>query len=117
MSDSSEAHDFSSRRAAVYQHGELAGHIEESEDDGWTFTYVEGYMGTPVSLTLPLQAEAYSFSSFPPVFEGLLPEGPQLEALLRKHKIDRGDAFRQLVIVGGDLVGSLTIEELPAPMD
>ena len=40
-----------------------------------------------------------------------LPEGPQLEALLRMHKIDRSDTFRQLVIVGADLVGSLTVKE------
>ena len=45
---------------------------------------------------------------------GLLPEGPQLEAILRKHKIDRADCFRQLIIVGQDVVGSLTIEECPA---
>ena len=36
----------------------------------------------------------------------------QLEALLRKHKIDRNDAFGQLVIVGSDLVGSLTVTKL-----
>jgi serine/threonine-protein kinase HipA len=47
----------------------------------------------------------------------LLPEGPQLEALLRKHKIDRHDAFRQLVTVGEDLVGSLTVHELQPPND
>lgn len=52
---------------------------------------------------------SYVFTTFPLVFEGLLPEGPQLEALLRKHKIDRNDAFRQLITVGGDLVGSLTV--------
>jgi serine/threonine-protein kinase HipA len=44
----------------------------------------------------------------------LLPEGPQLEAILRLHKIDRSDCFRQLITVGQDLVGSLTIEQDPA---
>jgi serine/threonine-protein kinase HipA len=43
--------------------------------------------------------------------EGLLPEGPQLEAILRRHKIDRGDCFGQLMAVGKDVVGSLTVEE------
>ena len=38
--------------------------------------------------------------TFPPPFEGLLPEGAQLEALLRNHKIDRDDAFGKLVVVG-----------------
>jgi serine/threonine-protein kinase HipA len=37
-----------------------------------------------------------------------------LEAILRKHKIDRGDCFGQLMVVGQDVVGSLTVEEWPA---
>jgi serine/threonine-protein kinase HipA len=43
------------------------------------------------------------------VFDGLLPEGAQLEALLKTHKIDRNDYFKQLVTVGRDLVGSLSV--------
>ncbi|CAN5474644.1 HipA N-terminal domain-containing protein [soil metagenome] len=104
----------SGRRAAVYQQGELAGYVEATGDGGWRFTYRDEYAGQAVSLTMPVRQEAYSFASFPAVFEGLLPEGPQLEALLRKHKIDRTDAFRQLVTVGGDLVGSLTVVEAGA---
>lgn len=103
------------RRAVVCQHGEPAGHLEEAEEGRWTFCYLDGYVGAAVSLTLPVRAEPYRFDGFPAVFEGLLPEGPQLEALLRKHKIDRGDAFRQLVTVGADLVGSLTVEEITNP--
>lgn len=89
--------------------------MERQHDGGWTFTYGKDYPGPPVSLTLPIQKEPYHFLAFPPVFEGLLPEGPQLEALLRKHKIDRSDSFRQLITVGGDLVGSLTVREAAPP--
>ena len=49
---------------------------------------------------------------FPAVFEGLLLEGNQLEAMLRRYKLDRSDLFGQLVVVGEDLVGSLTVREL-----
>ena len=38
-----------------------------------------------------------------------MPEGEQLEALLKKQKIDRNDCFTQLVTVGEDLVGSLSV--------
>ena len=100
------------RRAAISQAGELAGYLDEIEGEGWRFSYLGDYRGAPVSLVLPLRSEPYRFDSFPAVFEGLLPEGPQLEALLRTHKIDRGDAFRQLVTVGADLVGSLTVSEV-----
>ena len=100
------------RRAEIRQGGVCAGFLDESRDGSWTFNYLPDYSGPPVSLTMPVRGEAYWFSGFPPVFEGLLPEGPQLEALLRKHKIDRNDAFRQLVTVGADLVGSLTVCEV-----
>jgi serine/threonine-protein kinase HipA len=35
-----------------------------------------------------------------------------LEGLLRQKKIDRSDLFFQLVAVGGDLVGAVTVEEV-----
>jgi serine/threonine-protein kinase HipA len=101
--------------AGVRQQGVLAGHLKSTAQGGWQFSYLESYQGPPVSLTLPVRREPYSFPAFPAVFEGLLPEGPQLEALLRRHKIDRHDAFRLLVTVGRDLVGSLTVEEESSP--
>ena len=97
------------RRAAIFQSGILAGHLEEVLDGGWSFVYVKGYVKIPISLTLPVRQEAYTFKEFPAVFDGLLPEGAQLEALLKTHKIDRNDYFKQLVTVGRDLVGSLSV--------
>lgn len=101
-------------RAEISQHGQPAGVLQGLTDGTWTFTYSPAYTGQAVSLTLPLRREPYQFTSFPSIFEGLLPEGPQLETLLRKHKIDRNDPFRQLVTVGEDLVGSLTVREITA---
>ena len=43
-------------------------------------------------------------------FEGLLPEGIMLEGLLRYAKIDKNDYFSQLIQVGHDLVGNVTVE-------
>ncbi|MCF7733656.1 MAG: HipA N-terminal domain-containing protein [Akkermansiaceae bacterium] len=100
------------RQAAIFQHGRLAGHLRSTGPGTWAFAYEGGYDGPPVSLTLPVRVEPYDFPEFPAFLEGLLPEGPQLEALLRKHKIDRHDAFRQIVTVGEDLIGSLTVREL-----
>jgi serine/threonine-protein kinase HipA len=98
------------RRSAVSQMGTLAGYLEEMDDGVWSFTYCPDYIGPAVSLTMPLRSERYTFDRFPSVFEGLLPEGVQLEAVLRKHKIDRDDPYGLLIVVGADLVGSLTIE-------
>lgn len=100
------------RSAEVFQLGHLAGWLEELSSGAWQFTYRPGYEGLPISLTMPTRGEPYLFDKFPAVFDGLLPEGLQLEALLRKHKIDRNDLFRQLMIVGEDMVGSLTVREV-----
>lgn len=100
------------RRAMIRQHGVPAGELTELDGGRWMFGYASGYAGPAVSLTMPVREEPYGFAGFPPFLEGLLPEGPQLEAILRKHKIDRGDCFGQLMAVGADLVGSLTVEAL-----
>lgn len=89
----------------------FAGFLEELEDKTYRFVYEPDYMGPPVSLTMPVKQQIYEFKKFPPFFEGLLPEGTQLDALLRKFKIDRNDFFSQLLQVGTDVVGAVTIEE------
>ena len=99
------------RKAEVYVQDRLAGTLEEIAEHGYlfSFSYLESYVGPPVSLTMPTQARVYSFKEFPPFFEGLLPEGPQLDALLRQEKIDRTDYFGQLAAVGADLVGDVNV--------
>ena len=79
-----------------------AGILEKLEDGKYQFTYHPDYQGAPVSLTMPLTNKIYEFDKFPPFFEGLLPEGIMLEALLRKYKLDRNDYFGQLIKVGQD---------------
>jgi serine/threonine-protein kinase HipA len=97
--------------AYVYVNGIKAGTLEELEGRQYKFTYIANYQGAPVSLTMPLTNKVYDFDLFPPFFEGLLPEGVMLEALLRKYKIDKNDYFGQLIVVGQDVVGAVTIEE------
>ncbi|BCZ98091.1 TPA: HipA N-terminal domain-containing protein [Legionella pneumophila] len=100
------------RKACVSVDGIKAGTLEELQGGTYQFTYFEDYHGAPVSLTMPLKNKVYEFDVFPPFFEGLLPEGIMLEALLRKYKIDKNDYFGQLILVGQDVVGAVTIEEL-----
>lgn len=98
------------REAIVLVHGVAAAVLSEADDgSGYRLVYDPGYAGPPVSLRLPRRAEPYVFDRFPPFFDGLLPEGLQLEALLREAKLDRDDYFAQLLTVGGDLVGAVTV--------
>jgi len=99
------------RRARVLIHNIAAGILEELDNNQYHFHYLPEYQGPPVSLTMPCKKNSYDFAQFPPFFEGLLPEGSQLEALLRKYKLDKYDYFGQLVQVGSDVVGAVTIIE------
>ena len=101
------------RKAEVYIHGNKAGMlIEEEKNARYRFEYEEGYDGPPISVTMPVARRVYRFDRFPPFFEGLLPEGSNLEMLLRSQKIDRVDAFGQLTAVGADTVGAVTVAEV-----
>lgn len=99
------------RRVEVFVGNALAGYFIE-DDNKYVFEYAEGYTGQSVSLTMPVSKQKFSFDTFPPFFDGLLPEGQQLEGLLRQHKVDRGDYFSQLMAVGNDLVGAVTVKEI-----
>ncbi|MEP0860266.1 MAG: HipA N-terminal domain-containing protein [Ignavibacterium sp.] len=101
------------RKAKVYNFGIPAGELIEIEPGRkYKFVYYNDYKGKPISLTMPVNKKEYEFDEFPPFFDGLLPEGVQLEALVRQMKIDKNDYFSQLVCVGKDLVGSVTVEEV-----
>lgn len=100
------------RKAVILVNGVKAGIFEELDHTKYKFSYIHGYNGPPISLTLPLSDKEYEFEQFPAFFDGLLPEGTLLEALLRKAKLDQNDYFGQLLQVGHDVVGAVTIEEL-----
>lgn len=98
------------RTADVFVHDRLAGRlVEEAPGRAYTFAYAPGYDGPPVSLTMPVREAPYRFDRFPPFFDGLLPEGWQLEALLKRAKLDRPDRMGQLLAVGADTVGAVTV--------
>lgn len=96
--------------ARIYQQNQLAGILEARDDGSYRFTYDAAFKGEPVSLTMPTSQRVWEFPRFPAPFEGLLPEGVQLDALLRLRKLDSHDLFGQLLAVGHDVVGSLRIE-------
>ena len=101
------------RKAKVFVNGTEAGTLSEiSKGKEYLFEYGEGYSGLEISRTMLVKQRTYQFHEFPPFFEGLLPEGIQLEGLLKTRKIDRNDLFSQLVVVGEDLIGVITVKEV-----
>ena len=97
--------------ANVFVNGCQAGELREVERGSkYRFVYFETYKGPSVSLEMPTTQLTYEYDRFPPFFEGLLPEGIMLEGLFRQLKIDRNDLLSQLIAVGGDMVGNVTVE-------
>ncbi len=101
------------RSAEICMHGLPAGTLKEIvPGKSYRFIYFESYKGTPVSLTMPVKESAFAFDRFPPFFDGLLPEGVLLEGLLKQRKIDTYDYFSQILAVGNELVGAVTVKEI-----
>ena len=100
------------RRAEVLMHGIPAGILEEIETGKkYWFIYFGKYIGHSIELTMLVDGKEFVFNRFPPFFDGLLPEGLLLEGLLRQRKIDKFDYLSQLIAVGNDLVGAVTVQE------
>jgi len=101
------------RKAKVFVKGVNAGTLTElKQGKEYEFEYLDGYNGLEVSRTMPAKVKVYKFDEFPPFFDGLLPEGIQLEGLLKIKKIDKNDYFSQLLAVGEDMVGVVTVKEI-----
>lgn len=100
------------QRLFVYNSGVFCGTLY-FDGSVYTFQYLSNYQGAPISLTMPHRLDPYIFNIFPPFFDGLLPEGNQLEGLLRIRKIDRYDFMQQLAAIGKDMVGTVTVTTKP----
>jgi serine/threonine-protein kinase HipA len=101
------------RKAKIYFQGTEAGILSEViQGSHYIYEYVQNYNGHPISLTMPVQKVKFEFNGFPSFFDGLLPEGYQMEGLLKFKKIDKNDLFSQLIAVGEDMVGAVTVKEI-----
>ena len=99
------------RKCEVLLNGRAAGILTENGTGEYYFQYYDSYEGPPVSVTMPPEQRKYSFEEFPPQFENLLPEGTNLDMMLKAHQVDPDDLFSQLVAVGENTVGALTFRE------
>ncbi len=98
------------RRAIVFVHGKRAGILTELSARGYSFEYDDNYKGAVVSLTIPTSHKNFFYKSFPPFFNGLLPEGVMLQVFLRISKIDKNEFFSQLIAKGNNLAGAVTVK-------
>lgn len=101
------------RKANVFFGDILAGYLSDL-DDHFEFRYDEKYLenGFPISVTLPLQKEAFISKELHPFFDGLIVEGWLLETAEQNWKIDNDDRMALLLLTGKDTVGAVSVIEV-----
>jgi len=103
------------RKADIYVHETKAGVLEETET-GYRFQYESGYVlqksAEPVSLTLPLQEEAYESQVLFPFFDGLIPEGWLLDVVEETWKVNPKDRMGLLLVSCRDTIGHVSVREV-----
>ena len=102
------------RKADIYVHETIAGVLEETET-GYRFQYESKYVSQknaePVSLTLPLQEEAYESQVLFPFFDGLIPEGWLLDVVEETWKVNPKDRMGLLLVSCRDTIGHVSVRE------
>ena len=100
------------RQAEIYRKGILAGIL--TEDGGeYSFCYDSSYLkwdeALSISLTLPLQEEAFVSPVLFPFFDGLIPEGWLLDIALRNTDISILDRMSLLLLCCKECIGSVSV--------
>lgn len=102
------------RSGKVYYKNEFCGIVYENAD-GYYFQYGEEYLkkndASPVSLTLPLQAQPYHSKVLFPFFDGLIPEGWLLDIAEKNWKINYKDRMGLLLTCCKDCIGAVSVEK------
>lgn len=102
------------RKASVYMHNVLAGHVWE-HDSGYAFKYEAAYLNnnetTAISNTLPLKKETFESKILFPFFDGLIPEGWLLEIAEQNWKLNEKDRMGLLLACCKDCIGAVSITQ------
>lgn len=103
------------RQAQIIRKNTLAGVLMEDGGE-YTFSYDKEYLASSkavaISLTMPLQEEAYTSPVLFPFFDGLIPEGWLLDVALRNTDISVLDRMSLLLLCCKDCIGSVSVVPL-----
>lgn len=100
------------KSALIYFKDTLAGRLSET-DEGFVFQYDTAYLSSaevqPISLTLPVQTEAFESPVLFPFFDGLIPEGWLLDVALRNTDVSILDRMSLLLLCCKDCIGAVSV--------
>ncbi len=93
----------------------MAGWLTQNEQ-GYHFVYDKAYAtkpnARPVSLTLPVQEDAFHSNVLFPFFDGLIPEGWLLDIAGKNWKLNPRDRMGLLLACCKDCIGIVSVEEV-----
>lgn len=97
----------------VYWHQDIVGTLHLDEGRHFVFQYAPDWLKrenpVPLSLSLPLQAEAYNNDRARPFFANLLPESDLRRSIARKLGLSEQNDFALLEAVGGECAGAVSL--------
>jgi serine/threonine-protein kinase HipA len=103
------------RRAVIKVKNQFAGLLTQDEQ-GYHFVYDQKYLqqtnAQAVSLTLPLQAPAFTSNVLFPFFDGLIPEGWLLDIAEKNWKLNPRDRMGLLLACCKDCIGAVSVEQI-----
>ncbi len=113
------------RSLDVYFHDQCVGDLQQADTGQLFFQYREAYLEEPsaaaVSLSLPLQLEAFGNVQAKPFFSGLLPDEMVRQRLARYLGVSEKNPFSLLEVIGGECAGALALypsgEQPPEPSE
>jgi serine/threonine-protein kinase HipA len=102
------------RQGEIWVNNTIAGILSENDND-YSFEYEKTYLekenAIQVSVTLPLQNEAFKSEQLFPFFDGLIPEGWLLDIAHKNWKINPRDRMGLLLTTCRDCIGNISIIE------
>ena len=103
------------RKAEIKIQDTTAGWLIQDEN-GYHFKYDETYLENPdalvVSLTLPLQQQAFISNILFPFFDGLIPEGWLLDIAEKNWKLNPRDRLGLLLVCCKDCIGAVSVHAI-----
>lgn len=100
------------RKAEIKFNEHIAGLLSQDEN-GFHFIYEKNYLSSekpiPVSLTLPLQENAFDSPVLFPFFDGLIPEGWLLDIAETNWKLNSRDRMGLLLACCKDCIGAVSV--------
>jgi serine/threonine-protein kinase HipA len=98
---------------SVWWDAAVVGALQIDEHGDLAFTYDAAWLADPaaraISISLPKREAPFNRRETRPFFAGLLPDEGQREAVARALGVSKGNDFRLLEQLGGDVAGALTL--------